>query len=239
LEEEKGMADEQTFPCRICGERKRKNELVPAELVRAPIAEVIRKEHPAWSPEGYICRADLNRFRIAYVRNVLEKEKNEYASLEETISHGVKEEDHLPENINVEFERELTFGERIADKLADFAGSWTFIAVFVGILFFWIALNTFILLSRPFDPYPYILLNLVLSALAALQAPVIIMSQNRQEMRDRLHAERDYQVNIHTELEIHRLQKKIDHLLTGQGQRLLEIQNITVELMEELARKTP
>jgi uncharacterized membrane protein len=103
----------------------------------------------------------------------------------------------------------------------------------------WVALNTFILLFRPFDPYPYILLNLLLSALAAVQAPVIIMSQNRQEMRDRLHAERDYQVSIHTELEIHRLHKKIDHLLTGQGQRLLEIQNIQVELMEELARKTP
>jgi len=233
------MAEEQTFPCRICGEKKRKDELVPAKLVRAPITEVIRKEHPAWSPEGYICHADLNRFRIDYVRDVLEKEKNEYASLKETTSSAVIEEDHLPENINVEFEKELTFGERISDKLADFAGSWTFIAVFVGILFFWIALNTFMLLSRPFDPYPYILLNLVLSALAALQAPVIIMSQNRQEMRDRLHAERDYQVNIHTELEIHRLQKKIDHLLTGQGQRFLEIQNITVELMEELAKKTP
>jgi uncharacterized membrane protein len=239
LDEEKGMADEQTFPCRICGEKKRNDELVPAGLVRASIAEVITKEHPAWFPEGYICRADLNRFRIKYVQNVLEKEKNEYALLKEPVSYGVKEEDHLPENINVEFEKELTFGEHLADKLADFAGSWTFIAVFVGILFFWIALNTYVLLSRPFDPYPYILLNLVLSALAALQAPVIIMSQNRQEIRDRLHAERDYQVNIHTEFEIHRLHKKIDHLLTGQGQRLLEIQNITVELMDEMAKKTP
>jgi uncharacterized membrane protein len=234
----KGMADQETFPCRICGEHKRKNDLVPVELIRASIVNIIVKEQPAWSPEGYICHADLNRFRIDYVRDVLEEEKNEYASLEETINHGVKEENHLPENINVEFEKDLTFGEHLADKIADFAGSWTFIAAFVGILFLWVALNTFILLSRPFDPYPYILLNLVLSAIAALQAPVIIMSQNRQEMRDRLHAERDYQVNIHTELEIHRLHKKIDHLLKGQGQRLLEIQNITVELMAELAKKT-
>jgi uncharacterized membrane protein len=207
-------------------------------LIRASIVDVIVKEHPAWSPEGYICHADLNRFRIDYVRDVLKKEKDEYTSLEETVKHDVKEEDHLPENINVEFEKELTFGEHLADKIAGFAGSWTFIAVFAGILFLWVALNTFILLSRPFDPYPYILLNLFLSALAAIQAPVIIMSQNRQEMRDRLHAERDYQVSIHTEFEIHRLQKKIDHLLTSQGQRLLEIQNIQVELMEELAKKT-
>jgi uncharacterized membrane protein len=232
------MADQETIPCQICGEQKRKNDLVPAALIRASIVDVIVKEHPAWSPEGYICHADLNRFRIDYVRDVLKKEKDEYTSLEETVKHDVKEEDHLPENINVEFEKELTFGEHLADKIAGFAGSWTFIAVFAGILFLWVALNTFILLSRPFDPYPYILLNLFLSALAAIQAPVIIMSQNRQEMRDRLHAERDYQVSIHTEFEIHRLQKKIDHLLTSQGQRLLEIQNIQVELMEELAKKT-
>jgi uncharacterized membrane protein len=231
------MADKDTFPCRICGEQKRKNELVPAELVRAPIADLITKEHPAWSPEGYICHADFNRFRIGYVRDVLEKEKNEYASLEETVRQEIKDKDHLPKNINVEFEKELTFGEHLADKIAGFAGSWTFIAVFAGILFLWIGLNAFILLSRPFDPYPFILLNLVLSILTAIQAPVIIMSQNRQEMRDRLHAERDYQVSIHTELEIHRLHKKIDHLLTGQGQRLMEIQNIQVELMEELAKR--
>ncbi|MGA2914256.1 MAG: DUF1003 domain-containing protein [Methanoregula sp.] len=124
--------------------------------------------------------------------------------------------------------------------MAGFAGSWSFIAVFAGIIFLWVALNSYMLLSRPFDPYPYILLNLVLSVLTAVQAPVIIMSQNRQEMRDRLHAERDYNVSIHTDSEIHRLHKKIDYLMTSQGQRLMEIQNIQVELMEEeLALKTP
>jgi uncharacterized membrane protein len=238
LEEEKRMDDQETVPCQICGEHKRKNDLVPAELIQASIAEVIVKEHPAWSPKGYICHADLNRFRMDYIRDVLEKEKDEYSSLEETVRHGGKEEDHLPKNINVEFERELTFGEHLSDKIAGFAGSWTFIAVFAGIIFLWVTLNTYILLSRPFDPYPYILLNLVLSILTAVQAPVIIMSQNRQEIRDRLHAERDYQVSIHTELEIHRLHKKIDHLLMSQGHRLMEIQNIQVELMEELAKKT-
>ncbi len=84
------MADLETFPCRICGEHKRKFDLVPAELVRASIVDVITKEHPAWSPEGYICHADLNRFRIDYVRDVLKKENNEYASLKETLNHGVK-----------------------------------------------------------------------------------------------------------------------------------------------------
>jgi uncharacterized membrane protein len=92
-------------------------------------------------------------------------------------------------------------------------------------------------MGTPFDPYPFILLNLVLSILTAIQAPIIIMSQNRQETRDRLHADRDYQVSVHTELEIHRLHKKIDHLMTVQAQRLLEIQQIQTELLEELAEK--
>jgi len=233
------MDDQEIFPCQICGEYKRKSDLVPAALIQTSIADVIVKEHPVWSPEGYICHADLNRFRMGYIRDILEKEKEEYSSLEETVRHGGKEEDHLPKNINVEFEKKLTFGEHLSDKIAGFAGSWTFIAVFTGIIFLWVTLNTYILLSRPFDPYPYILLNLVLSVLTAVQAPVIIMSQNRQEMRDRLHAERDYQVSIHTELEIHRLHRKIDYLLKSQGQRLMEIQNIQVELLEELARKIP
>jgi uncharacterized membrane protein len=176
---------------------------------------------------------------IDYVRDVVEKEKNEYASLKETEQPGGEEDDHLPKNDNVEYEEKLTFGEHLADSIAGFAGSWIFIAAFVGIISLWVGVNTFFLLSRPFDPYPYILLNLFLSMLAAIQAPVIIMSQNRQEIRDRLHAERDYQVSIHSDSEIHLLHKKMDYLLTNQGQRLLEIQNIQVELMGQQTCKTP
>jgi uncharacterized membrane protein len=150
----------------------------------------------------------------------------------------MKEEELLSENINIEFDQQLTFGQRLADRLADFAGSWIFIGLFASVLLVWIALNSLLLLFKPFDPYPFILLNLVLSCLAAIQAPVIMMSQNRQETRDRLQAEQDYQVNLKAELEIHHLHEKIDHLLINQGQRLLEIQKIQVELMEELSRKS-
>ena len=158
--------------------------------------------------------------------------------LQETVAQTMKDHELLAKNINVEFDRQLTFGERLSDRVADFAGSWTFIIIFSGVMFLWIGINTFLLLTRPFDPYPYILLNLVLSAVAAIQAPFIIMSQNRQESRDRLNAELDYRVNLNTEMEIHQLHKKIDHLLFNQGQRLLEIQMIQVELMENLIRKT-
>ena len=232
------MADQITYPCQICGGDKKQNEVVPAALIRSSIVNVIVKEHPTWSAEGYICHADLNRFRTAYVREVLEKERDEYASLGKTFGYDEKEGEHLPKNDYSEYEKEMTFGEHLSDRIAGFAGSWSFITVFAGLVILWVVLNAYILLARPFDPYPFILLNLVLSILTAIQAPVIIMSQNRQEIRDRLHAERDYQVSIHTELEIHRLHKKIDHLLTTQGQRLLEIQNIQIEMMEELTKNT-
>jgi uncharacterized membrane protein len=231
------MADKDS-PCTICGEHTKQGELVAADSIRESIAALIRKEYPAFSAGSYICTADLNRFRAHYVRKVLEKEQDELAVLEEKISRSVIDHNLTAKNINVEFDKQLGFGDRLSDRLADFAGSWPFIAMFVGVLFVWIAVNTVVLMDRSFDPYPFIFLNLVLSALAAIQAPFIIMSQNRQEARDRLHAEHDYLVNLNTETEIHQLHRKIDHIIISQGERLLEIQSIQVELLEDLARKT-
>jgi len=231
------MADQETVPCQVCGQQKRQNEVASAGSVPEPIADVIRQEYPAWLREGYICSADLNRFRAQYIREILEREKAELSSLEETIAESMKNHELTAKNVNIEFDRQLSFGDRVSDRLADFAGSWTFIALFTVVLSVWITINAVVLVFRPFDPYPFILLNLVLSALAAIQAPVIIMSQNRQEERDRMNAEHDYQVNLNAEMEIHQLHKKMDHLLINQGERLLEIQKIQVELMEDLASK--
>ena len=128
------MADQETFPCQICGKQMTKNDLVPAALIRPSIVDFIVKEHPSWSPEGYICNDDLNRFSMDYARDVLEKEKKAYALLKETVKDDLKEEDHIPKNINIEIEKEITFGDHLADEIADFAGSWTFIAVFAGII---------------------------------------------------------------------------------------------------------
>lgn len=207
-------------------------------MIREPIADIIRKEYPAWSSDGCICNTDLNRFRAHYVREILENEKDELSSLEENIQQSMKDHKLTAKNINVEFDRQLSFGDRVSDNLANFAGSWTFITLFTCVFLVWIAMNTFVLVFKPYDPYPFILLNLVLSALAAIQAPVIIMSQNRQEERDRMNAEHDYEVNLNAEMEIHQLHRKIDHLLINQGERLLEIQTIQMELMEDLAKKT-
>ena len=227
----------ETFLCQICKGQKKLREVIPAELVRVALVETIRKTYPDWSSSGFICISDLNQFRANYVKNVLEKEKGEISTIEEQVIRSVKENELLSKNINTEFEQKLTFGERLADKIADFGGSWKFIVIFGGVLLLWVAVNSMILIWRPFDPYPFILLNLVLSCLAAVQAPVILMSQNRQESRDRLRSEHDYLINLKAELEIRHLHEKIDHLLMNQWQRLLEIQQIQMELMEELAHK--
>lgn len=223
--------------CQICKEEKRLSEVLPGELVRTPVVELIRKKYPEWSSKGFICLADLNHFRTEYVQDVLEAEQGEMSALEQEVVRSLKEHELLAKNINLEFDRELTFGQRLADKVAEFGGSWSFIVSFAVILVVWIAINS-IALIWGFDPYPFILLNLVLSCIAALQAPVIMMSQNRQEAKDRLRAEHDYQINLKAELEIRHLNAKIDLLLTHQWHRLLEIQQIQTELIEELARKT-
>jgi CRP/FNR family transcriptional regulator, cyclic AMP receptor protein len=119
---------------------------------------------------------------------------------------------HVTRNVNEEEEERLTFGERIADRVASFGGSWTFIILFGVILLVWMVINAIILVTRAFDPYPFILLNLVLSTLAALQAPVIMMSQNRQASKDRLQADLDYQVNMKAELEVAQLHRKVDQI---------------------------
>jgi uncharacterized membrane protein len=230
---------QETVTCQICKKQKKLSEVMPAELVREPLVEVIRKTHPDWSSRGFICLSDLDKFRTEYVKGVLETEKGELSALEEEVVRSLKEQELLSKNINIEFDQKLTFGQRLSDKLSDYAGSWGFILTFAGVLILWIVINTVLLVWRHFDPYPFILLNLVLSCLAAIQAPVILMSQNRQESRDRLRAEHDYLVNLKAELEIRHLHEKVDHLLRNQWQRLLEIQEIQTELMEELARQTP
>jgi len=208
---------------------------MPAALVRNAVTEQIKISYPDWKPEGYICLSDLNRFRMKYIQKLLESEKGELTTLDHEVLESLQRHETLSSNVDAEFEQDLTLGAKMADKLATFGGSWTFLIIFASILFIWIGLNSFLLLKKPFDPYPFILLNLVLSCLAAIQAPVIMMSQNRQEAKDRLRSQHDYQVNLKAELEIRHLHDKIDHLLSHQWERLVEIQQIQIDLLSELA----
>jgi uncharacterized membrane protein len=230
----------QTVQCQICKKPKRLGEVVPAELVRPPIVKVILKDHPDWSHDGFICLPDLHHFQGEYFEDLIAADQGELSVLEAEVVQSLKHEEALiSTNINVEFERRLTLGERVADRVAEFGGSWSFISAFAAVLFGWLVINSTVFLTQPFDPYPYILLNLVLSCLAALQAPVIMMSQNRQEAKDRLRGEHDYRVNLKAEIEIRHIIAKLDQLVTHQWQRLLEIQRLQLELLEGQAGKPP
>ena len=135
---------------------------------------------------------------------------------------------------NAVYESGMTFGQRIADKVASFGGSWTFILLFLGFMGIWLLLNT---LGKSFDPFPFILLNLILSMLAALQAPVIMMSQNRQAAKDRLDAQHDYEINTKAELEILALHSKLDNLREQQWVRLIELQERQLAILSKLGEK--
>ncbi len=227
----------QHVQCSVCGKSFPASRVLPASLIRSSIGDLISADHPDWSAEGFICQDDLNRYRSLYVERVLSEEKGELSQLEQDVIVSLKEHEIIAENLNNTIADESTLGERLADRVASFGGSWTFIMIFGGVLVAWITLNSVALLSKPFDPFPFIFLNLVLSCLAAIQAPVIMMSQNRQEDKDRLRAENDYRVNLKAELEIRHLHAKLDLLLTHQWERLLEIQQVQTDLLEELGRK--
>ena len=223
--------------CRICGRTKLPQKGQIAELIRPSLLEFMRKQHPAWDGSGFVCFDDLGDSRQQYVKQVLSEELGELSALDHEVVESLREHEIVTNNIDTQFERALTFGERLSDRIAEFGGSWKFIIAFGAVLIAWIILNAVVLLTRAFDPFPFILLNLILSCIAALQAPVIMMSQNRAEARDRLRAQNDYKINLKAELEIRHLHEKVDHLLQKQYNRLFEIQQIQIELLEQLGRK--
>lgn len=169
-----------------------------------------------------------------YLKQLLDTEDAQLKKLNDIVADALREEDLLTSKLSEPSEEHSTFGTRIADKVASFGGSWKFIITFGLIIVVWICINAFQLLRNTFDPYPFILLNLVLSCLAALQAPVIMMSQNRQEEKDRKRAENDYLINLKAEIEIRNLHQKIDLLMAEQLKNLMEIQKIQIELLEKL-----
>jgi uncharacterized membrane protein len=223
--------------CQICGRAFLPQNGAIGDNVRPSLAEFIKSRRPDWDPHKFICLTDLGAFRRDYVKNTLECEIGELTSLDQEVIESLRQHEVLTENIEKQFEGKLTFGEHLSDKIATFGGSWRFIILFGAVLLGWIVLNAALLANRSFDPYPFILLNLILSCLAAIQAPIIMMSQNRAEARDRMRAENDYKVNLKAELEIRHLHEKMDHLLRKQYNRLFEIQQIQIELLEEMSQR--
>lgn len=225
-----------TGTCLICGKSFPAQELIAAPLVRDNIANNIRADHPDWSDTSRICQGDLARYRGQYVHSLLISEKGELSELEKEVVRSLQTHQTVAADVDSDYAENWTLGERLADRIAAFGGSWTFLIVFGLFIAAWIMINSLVLYWRPVDPFPFILLNLLLSCLAAIQAPVIMMSQNRQETKDRLRARNDYQVNLKAELEIRQLHEKVDHLLSHQWERMIEIQEVQLDLLNELRR---
>lgn len=223
--------------CAACGKDFPQRQVVSGAAVRDAITELILVEHHDWSPDEFICREDLSRYSANYVEALIESEKGELSSLEQEVINSLREHELLSMNVDMESEKTWTLGERLSDKLADFAGSWSFLIGFGLFMAAWIIMNSLVLYWHPVDPFPYILLNLLLSCLAAIQAPIIMMSQQRQEAKDRLRSQHDYQINLKAELEIRHLNEKLDHLLSHQWERLVQIQQVQIQMLAQLQKK--
>jgi uncharacterized membrane protein len=220
--------------CVLCGEQPR--DLIVAASVRPQVAAHITEHFPEqWTGSGFICRRCLNRERLDYVTERLKQERGVLSSVEAEVAAKAGQHLLIARNIDEQFQKEITLGQRAADAVARVGGSWTFVLSFLAFLVCWMALSSLILYEHSFDPYPYILLNLVLSCLAALQAPIIMMSQNRASERDRVESTHDYETDLKAEIEIASLHDKVDHLLHVQWERMVELQEMQMDLLTEIA----
>ena len=230
------MADDDREVCLVCGRSAARADLRTVASLSAGVAARLREDYPGARGEDLLCRSDHARYRRLHVERLLEIERGELGSLDQEVLASLEAGATVSEDVEAAYAEKRTVGERAADAVASFGGSWTFIMAFCLVLVVWMGVNVTGALVGTFDPFPFILLNLFLSCIAALQAPLIMMSQRRQEAKDRLRAENDYKVNLKAELEIRHLHDKIDHQLARQWERLAEIQQIQIEMLEEVSR---
>ena len=226
--------------CALTHQQINEADAVPLATLRPAVAALVVQDHPELDAKAVIARSEVVKYRAQYIETLLAQERGDLTELDRSVIDTLSRDQIITQNTDETADEKRNFGERMADHIAIFGGSWTFILTFLGLLLFWIAINIAQGLSNAFDPYPFILLNLVLSCIAALQAPVIMMSQRRQETKDRHRAENDYRVNLKAELEIRHLHDKFDHLIHKQWQKLTEVQAMQLELLHDLdKRSTP
>lgn len=226
-----------TVKCEISKELVDEKDAHKADSLRPSLFNLIKKENKGFTSESYICDEELNKYRNKEFEQLITVEKGELNNLEKEVVTAISSNKILSENIEDDIEEKLTIGQRVADHIATFGGSWTFIISFFMFILIWIGINIWMYANKPFDPYPFILLNLILSCLAAIQAPIIMMSQNRQEHKDRIRSEHDYKINLKAELEIKLLNEKVDHLLIHQNKRMMEIQQIQTDYLKDILQQ--
>jgi uncharacterized membrane protein len=225
-----------TATCYISKQKLPVTELYRGRVLKKEILDLVRKDFPNFNENDYISIESLNEYRKKYMATLLKQENTEISEMEKQVIESIAKNELLSKDLEEELSKDLTPGQRVADRIAAFGGSWTFISFFFGFLLLWMSINVFVLVKRPFDPYPFILLNLILSCLAAIQAPVIMMSQNRKEEKDRKRSQNDYKVNLKAELEIKLLHEKIDHMIIHQNQRMLEIQQLQTDYLDDILK---
>jgi uncharacterized membrane protein len=211
-----------------------KQDAVYGSQIRHSLLALIQQDFPSFSLNSVISKRELNTYREKYIRTYLVQEMDELSELEQKVIQSIADNTKISDHTDSDALPNDTYGQRVADKVATFGGSWTFIIAFGVFILIWICINILWLANQGFDPYPFILLNLILSCLASMQAPVIMMSQNRKDEKDRVQAERDYLVNLKAELEIRTLHEKVDHLMIHQYQELFEMQKIQMEMLSDL-----
>ena len=225
------------FKSDISGKEFPISERISGKNLRQSILKTIQEQNPDFTSDKYLSASELNEYREKYISNYLQEQIGELSLLEKTVVDSITNRTTLTDKVDGDDGIKPTFGQRVADKVATFGGSWTFIISFTVFILIWISVNVYWLANKGFDPYPFILLNLILSCLAALQAPVIMMSQNRQEEKDRERARNDYMINLKAELEIRVLHEKLDHLLMQQQPELLEMQKVQIEMMNDMIQE--
>ena len=230
------MNSKKTFKSDISGLEFPIKDKITGDSIRIPLLQLIKIDYPDFDESNFISDSELNIYREKYISKYLQSEVGELNDLHEKVLNSLGNDNSIVTTVEDEPDNR-TFGQVVADKVAAFGGSWTFIITFFIFILIWIASNVYLLLNKGFDPYPFILLNLILSCLAALQAPVIMMSQNRQEEKDRIRSKKDYMINLKSELEIRMLDEKLDHLIMHQQQELIEIQKVQIEMMNDILER--
>ena len=227
------MRSNKTFTSAISNIEFPEHDRVSGKTIRTSILNLILEDFPNFDVNDSIAVQELNVYREKYISKFLQTEISQLSKLEKDVVKSLGDDTSFVAKVEEEVDTR-NYGQIVADKVAAFGGSWTFIIAFFVFISIWISSNVIIFTNKEFDPYPFILLNLILSCIAALQAPVIMMSQNRQEEKDRERAKKDYMINLKSELEIRMLDDKIDHLVMHQQQELIEIQKVQIEMMNDI-----
>lgn len=201
---------EKTYPCEICHKKFKVKEMLPIKNLGPSLLDALKGLNPKYDSNGHICRGDLRKVRIQSIKNLFDEGSGQFEHIQRLL---IQQDDNYPYSFNEEYQNELTFGERISQRVTPFIGSWGFILLFIVFVGIWVGYNIQQEVQEHFDPYPFNFLNLFLSCTAAIQAPIIMMAQNRLSKRERLRAEEDYYTTLKAEMEIRQLHAKLDAFL--------------------------